>query len=94
MHLHDQEKTTSTCPYGTFTYSKMPFRLCDTPATFQQCMTAMSSGFIDSIMDVVIDDFFVCRGTFDLCLENLTKVLCRCEKVNLVLNWKKCHFMV
>jgi len=39
-------------------------------------------------------DFSVYRGTFDLCLENLTKVLHRCEDVNLVLNWKRCHFMV
>jgi len=41
-----------------------------------------------------MDDFSVYGGTFDLCLENLTKVLHRCEEVNLVLNWKKCHFMV
>ena len=31
---------------------------------------------------------------FDLCLDNLTKVLHSCEEVNLILNWKKCHFMV
>jgi len=27
-------------------------------------------------------------------LENLTRVLHKCEEVNLVLNWEKCHFMV
>jgi len=27
-------------------------------------------------------------------LENLCKVLARCEEKNLVLNWEKCHFMV
>ncbi|KAL5574633.1 hypothetical protein UlMin_016332 [Ulmus minor] len=32
----DQEKTTFTCPYGTFAYRRMPFRLCNAPATFQQ----------------------------------------------------------
>ncbi|GJT67874.1 hypothetical protein Tco_1019354 [Tanacetum coccineum] len=30
----DQEKTTFTCPYGTFTYKRMSFRLCNAPATF------------------------------------------------------------
>ncbi|GKE12644.1 DNA-directed DNA polymerase [Tanacetum coccineum] len=30
----DQEKTTFTCPYGTFAYRRMPFGLCNTPATF------------------------------------------------------------
>ena len=32
--------------------------------------------------------------SFDLCLANLDRVLKRCEETNLVLNWKKCHFMV
>nr|GEX66164.1 reverse transcriptase domain-containing protein [Tanacetum cinerariifolium] len=27
----DQEKTTFTCPYGTFTYRRMPFGLCNAP---------------------------------------------------------------
>ncbi|GJS84519.1 reverse transcriptase domain-containing protein [Tanacetum coccineum] len=35
----DQEKTTFTCPYGTFAYRRMPFGLCNAPGTFQRCMT-------------------------------------------------------
>ena len=31
----DQEKTTFTCPFGTFAYHCMPFGLCNAPATFQ-----------------------------------------------------------
>ena len=30
----DQEKTTFTCLYGTFSFKKMPFGLCNAPATF------------------------------------------------------------
>ena len=30
----DQEKTTFTCPYGTFAFRRMPFGLCNTPSTF------------------------------------------------------------
>ena len=30
----DQEKTTFTCPYGTFAFKRMPFRLCNAPGTF------------------------------------------------------------
>ena len=32
--LEDQEKTTFTCPFGTFAFRKMPFRLCNAPRTF------------------------------------------------------------
>ncbi|KAK5819630.1 hypothetical protein PVK06_024647 [Gossypium arboreum] len=30
----DQENTTFTCPFGTFAYRRMPFGLCNAPATF------------------------------------------------------------
>nr|GEV20111.1 DNA-directed DNA polymerase [Tanacetum cinerariifolium] len=35
----DQEKTTFTCPYGTFAYRRMPFGLCNAPGTFQSCLS-------------------------------------------------------
>ena len=35
IHPDDQEKTTFTLPYGTFAYRRMPFGLCNAPATFQ-----------------------------------------------------------
>ncbi|GJX32702.1 reverse transcriptase domain-containing protein [Tanacetum coccineum] len=47
----DQEKTTFTCPYGTFTYKRMPFRLCNAPATFQHCMTAIFHELIKDSME-------------------------------------------
>nr|GEV05542.1 reverse transcriptase domain-containing protein [Tanacetum cinerariifolium] len=31
------EKTTFTCPYGTFAYRRMPFGLCNAPGTFRRC---------------------------------------------------------
>jgi len=41
-----------------------------------------------------MDDFSVFGSSFDSCLANLDTVLRRCVETNLVLNWKKCHFMV
>ncbi|CAN6711609.1 unnamed protein product [Malus baccata var. baccata] len=41
----DQEKTTFTCPFGTFAYRRMSFGLCNAPATFQRCME-IHQGFL------------------------------------------------
>ncbi|GJU58822.1 putative nucleotidyltransferase, ribonuclease H [Tanacetum coccineum] len=90
----DQEKTTFTCPYGTFAYRRMPFGLCNAPATFQRCMMAIFHELIKDSMEVFMDDFSVFGSSFDHCLSNLDKMLTRCEETNLVLNWEKCHFMV
>jgi len=52
------------------------------------------SDFDENIMEVFMDDFSVHGSSFDNCLGNLEQVLERCDQVNLVLNWEKCHFMV
>ncbi|CAN6544183.1 unnamed protein product [Malus baccata var. baccata] len=90
----DQEKTTFTCPFGTFAYRRMPFGLCNAPATFQRCMVSIFLDFVEKIIEVFMDDFSVFGDSFDGCLENLTLILKRCVETNLVLNWEKCHFMV
>ena len=56
-------------------------------------MMSIFSDMIEEIMEVFMDDFSVYRKTFDHCLENLDRVLQRCQE-DLVLNWEKCHFMV
>ncbi|XP_074305475.1 uncharacterized protein LOC141640667 [Silene latifolia] len=94
IHPEDQEKTTFTCPIGVYAYRRMPFGLYNAPDTFQRCMMAMFSDYLDKSMEVFMDDFSVHGDSFDHGLDNLTNLLKRCEEHNLVLNWKKCHFMV
>ncbi|GJW26931.1 reverse transcriptase domain-containing protein [Tanacetum coccineum] len=90
----DQEKTTFTCPFGTYAYRRMPFGLCNAPATFQRCMLAIFHDMIEESVEVFMDDFSVFGNSFDTCLNNLDKMLQRCKDAHLVLNWEKCHFMV
>ncbi|XP_070039971.1 uncharacterized protein [Nicotiana tomentosiformis] len=49
---------------------------------------------VEDFLEVFMDDFSVVGDSFEQCLDNLDKVLARCEETNFVLNWEKCHFMV
>ena len=88
----DQEKTTFTCPYGTFAFRRMPFGLCNALTTFQKCMMSMFSNLVEEAREIFMDDFSVYGSSFEKCLENLETVLQRCQDKNLTLNWEKCHF--
>ena len=92
--LADQEKMTFTCPYGTYAFRRMPFGLCNAPATFQRCMMAIFLDMVEKNLEVFMDDFSLFGDTFDECLLHLSRVLQRCIDTHLVLNWEKCHFMV
>jgi hypothetical protein len=56
--------------------------LCNAPASFQRCMMSIFSEMIEKIMEVSMDDFTVYGKTFDDCLENLDRVLQRCEELS------------
>lgn len=94
IHPDDQKNTTFTFPYGIFTYHRILFGLCNSPATFQRCMIEIFADFLDDIMEVFMDGFSVCGSSFEGFLANLEKVLERRVKLNLMLNWEKFHFMV
>ena len=84
--LEDHKKTTFTCPYGTFSFRRMSFGLCNAPATFQICMMSMFSELVEEAMEIFMGDFSVYGSSFEKCLENLETVLQRCRDKNLALN--------
>ncbi|RVW47707.1 Retrovirus-related Pol polyprotein from transposon 297 [Vitis vinifera] len=59
IDVEDQEKTTFTCPFGTYTYRRMSFGLCNAPATFQRCMLSIFSDMVERIMEVFMDDITI-----------------------------------
>ncbi|RVW75807.1 hypothetical protein CK203_055101 [Vitis vinifera] len=62
LHASLQEKTTFTCPFGTYAYRRMPFGLCNAPATFQRCMLSIFSDMVERIMEVFMDDITIYGG--------------------------------
>ncbi|XP_072070197.1 uncharacterized protein [Arachis hypogaea] len=63
----DQEKTAFTCPSGVFAYRRMPFGLCNAPATFQRCMLSIFSDMVEKFLEVFMDDFSVYGDSFSSC---------------------------
>jgi len=61
----DQEKTTFTCPWGTFAYRLLPFGLCNAPTTFQQAIVVIFVDLVFDCVEVYMDDFIVYRDTYE-----------------------------
>ena len=72
------EKTTFTCPYGTFAFRKMPFGLCNASVTFQRGMMSRFSDLVEEAMKIFMDDFLIYGSSFKHCLKNSETVLQRC----------------
>ena len=57
------QKYVFTCPYGTFAFRRMPFGLCNAPATFQRCMMSIFSDMVGESLEVFMDDFSIFGST-------------------------------
>nr|GEV37477.1 hypothetical protein [Tanacetum cinerariifolium] len=88
----DQEKTTFTCPYETFSYRRMPFGLCNAPGTLQRCMMAIFHDMIETTMEIFLDDFSVFGNSFQASLSHLEKMLKRNFVVNGMSSQQKSKF--
>lgn len=44
-------------------------------------MMAISYDMVEDFVEIFIDDFFVFGESFDVCLENLDKMLARCKEI-------------
>uniref|UniRef100_A0A3P9I2U1 Gypsy retrotransposon integrase-like protein 1 n=1 Tax=Oryzias latipes TaxID=8090 RepID=A0A3P9I2U1_ORYLA len=93
VHEKDRHKTAFTTPFGLFEYLRMPFGLCNAPATFQRLMQATMNDLIFQIVLVYLDDLLVFSQTFKEHLERLEIVFKRLKNTGLKVKVEKCHFL-
>jgi hypothetical protein len=89
----DQHKTAFICPWGTFSYRKMPFGLKNAGATFQR---AMSFSFHDlkHIVEAYLDDLASRSRKRTDHPTHLRLIFERCRYFRIRLNPNKCSFCV
>ena len=86
----DKEKTAFTTHCGLFELNRMPFSLCNAPATFQRLMQTVLARLEDKSCFVYIDDILVCSHTFEEHLQHLRELL---REAQLRLKVSKCVFL-
>uniref|UniRef100_A0A669D8G6 ribonuclease H n=1 Tax=Oreochromis niloticus TaxID=8128 RepID=A0A669D8G6_ORENI len=89
----DREKTAFTTPVGLFEFERMPFGLCNAPATFQRLMQHCLSGQIAESLLVYLDDIIIYSPDFSSHLQHLDEVFQRLWRHGLKLQPNKCKFL-
>lgn len=81
----DREKMAFMTPLGLYEFQRMPFGLCNAPATFQRLMQQCLSGQITESLLVYLDDIIVYSTDFAMHLKHLEEVFERLWKHGLKL---------
>ena len=93
MAEEDRAKTAFTCPFGLFEYERMPFGLCNAPATFQRLMQSVMHDHILRLLLVYLDDLLVYSSSFQQHIDNLRVVFQRLREIGVKLNPSKCKLI-
>ena len=86
------EKTAFVTQDGQWEYLRMPFGLCNAPATFQRMMNGVFKDLIGKNILVYLDDVTIYSKTFEEHLYTLRVVLERLRNEGLFLKPSKCTF--
>lgn len=87
----DREKTAFTTPFGLYEFERMPFGLCNAPATFQRLMQRCLGGQVSESLLIYLDDVIVYSVDFMTHLSHLEAVFEALWKYGLKLRPEKCQ---
>ena len=91
MDENDCSKTAFITKYGLFEHVRLPFGLCNSPATFSRAIQLVLQGLTWKECLAYLDDVIVMGENFSSHMRNLRSVLTRFQKYNLKLKPKKCN---
>lgn len=91
VHPRDVNKTTFTCHRGTFRFPRMPFGLCNAPATFQRLIDTVLMGLNFDICLAYLDDIIVFSRDMQGHLARLEQLFQRLREAHLKLKPSKCN---
>ena len=86
-------KSAFTTFKGLYEFTRMPFGLCNAPATFQRIMQSVLAGLEWKTCFVYLDDVLVASRSFDEHLSHLCEVFLRLRDSGLRLKPKKCGLL-
>ena len=89
----DVNKTTFICHRGTFRFPRMPFGLCNAPATFQRLMDLVMTGLTYETCLIYLDDLIVFSQDLQGHLHRLRSLFERLRNANLKLKPSKCQIL-
>lgn len=87
----DKEKTAFTMPLRLYEFERMPFGLCNAPATFQRLMQRCLGEQVHDHLLIYLDDVIVYSPDFESHLRHLEQVFQRLQEHGLKLQPVKCR---
>ena len=87
----DKHKTAFITKYGLFQYTKLPFGLCNSPATFSRVIQLVLQGLSWKECLAYLDDIVVLGTNFEDHMQSLIRVFTRFKQYNLKLKPSKCQ---
>jgi transposase InsO family protein len=87
----DSSKTAFRALGSLYQFTRLPYGLCNSPATFERLMTKVFGDLHMRSLVLFLDDILVYASTVKEMIENLDTVFSRLQQVNLKLKPTKCY---
>src|SRR6266498_2773641 len=87
-----QEVMAFITPWGLFEWNRMPFRLCNVPATFQRLMNQVLRKYLGKFVLVYLDDIIIYSKTFEEHKKHVRLIFEALRTASLMMKPKKCKF--